>query len=193
MNLTLLRHGVTEGNLRRLYYGKTDLPLCREGEEGLRLLAQRGNYPTAPRYYVSGLRRTVETLKILYGNVPYETLSDLREIDCGDWEMKHYEELKDDPAYLRWCEDTAHTPCPGGESFQAVQKRALAALTPLLGQDEDAVCITHGGVIALLLQAWFPVEENENYRRVPMPGTGYQIRIEGGIPVSYCAVPPEEI
>ena len=31
MKLTLLRHGITEGNRRRLYYGSTDLPLLSEG------------------------------------------------------------------------------------------------------------------------------------------------------------------
>ena len=31
MRLTLLRHGETEANRRRLYYGATDLPLLPEG------------------------------------------------------------------------------------------------------------------------------------------------------------------
>ena len=30
MKLTLLRHGITEVNRRRLYYGSTDLPLLSE-------------------------------------------------------------------------------------------------------------------------------------------------------------------
>lgn len=189
MNLTLLRHGITEGNRRRLYYGKTDLPLLPEGEEALRRLADGGGYPTAPRYYTSGMLRTEQTLALLYGNVAHERLSGLREIDCGDWEMKSYDQLKEDPSYLRWCEDTVYTPCPGGESFFAARQRALAALTPVMDGAEDAVCITHGGIIAFLLQAWFPVDEAQSYRRTPQPGTGYQICVEHGVPVSYRAVP----
>ena len=31
MKLTLIRHGITEGNARRLYYGAADIPLLPEG------------------------------------------------------------------------------------------------------------------------------------------------------------------
>ena len=33
MKLTLIRHGITEGNARLLYYGAADIPLLPEGEE----------------------------------------------------------------------------------------------------------------------------------------------------------------
>lgn len=192
MKLTLLRHGITEGNKRHLYYGRTDIPLLPEGEAALRLLAQRGGYPKARRYYTSGLFRTEQTLALLYGDVPHEVLPDLRELDCGDWEMKSYEDLQYDPAYLRWCEDTSRTPCPNGESLLDVQHRSLAALQPILEAEEDAVCVTHGGVICVLLQAWFPVPVEENHLRAPRPGTGYEITVENGVPVSYRSVPPTD-
>ena len=35
MRLYLLRHGLTEANAKRLYYGKTDLPLSPEGRAQL--------------------------------------------------------------------------------------------------------------------------------------------------------------
>ena len=54
MKLTLLRHGITEGNRRRLYYGSTDLPLLRKGGRRWRTyvpkeatLRQRGTIPVA--------------------------------------------------------------------------------------------------------------------------------------------------
>ena len=55
MTLTLIRHGLTEGNLKRLYYGSTDLPLTEAG-----IAALRTNPPAAPEaqdYYTSGMRR----------------------------------------------------------------------------------------------------------------------------------------
>ena len=36
MNLTLIRHGKTEGNLKNLYYGSTNLPLTDIGIAALR-------------------------------------------------------------------------------------------------------------------------------------------------------------
>lgn len=192
MKLTLLRHGMTEGNRRRLYYGSTDLPLLPEGIEQLRRMAAGGGYPTAARYYTSGLVRTEQTLEALYGPVEHTALPGMREIDCGRWEMKSYDQLKDDPVYLRWCEDMDNVACPGGESFAQVRRRVLAAVQPLLAAGEDAVCVTHGGVIGFLLQAWFPVPAEENYTRIPAPGAGYQITVERGTPVSYRPVPEKE-
>lgn len=56
MTLTLIRHGLTEGNLKRLYYGSTDLPLTETG-----IAALHSDPPAAPEaqdYYTSGMRRT---------------------------------------------------------------------------------------------------------------------------------------
>ena len=55
MTLTLIRHGLTEGNLKRLYYGSTDLPLTEAG-----IAALHSDPPAAPKaqaYYTSGMRR----------------------------------------------------------------------------------------------------------------------------------------
>ena len=93
MKLTLLRHGITEGNRRRLYYGSTDLPLLQEGWEALEDLRAQGGYPTATRYYTSGMIRTEQTLLALYGPVSHEVLPGLREMDFGAFEMRSYEEL----------------------------------------------------------------------------------------------------
>ena len=129
MKLTLLRHGITEGNRRRLYYGSTDLPLLQEGWEALEDLRAQGGYPTATRYYTSGMIRTEQTLLALYGPVSHEVLPGLREMDFGAFEMRSYEELEHDPAYLAWLEgDVEANLCPGGESGQRVTTRALEAL-----------------------------------------------------------------
>jgi len=45
--LTLIRHGLTEGNVRRWYYGALDLPLCETGKSALREAAA-GGLPGGP-------------------------------------------------------------------------------------------------------------------------------------------------
>ena len=126
MKLTLLRHGQTEGSLRDLYYGATDLPVLPESLAALHESA--GRYPTAPRYYTSGLLRTEQTLRAIYGDVPHTALPGLREMDFGDFEMRSYEELKDDPAFRQWMTDSEHNPCPNGESAPQTMARNLAAM-----------------------------------------------------------------
>lgn len=189
MKLTLLRHGITEGNLRRLYYGSTDLPLLPEGRAALETLAKSGMYPTAARYYTSGMLRTEQTLAVLYGNVPHQILHDLREMDFGIFEMQSYEQLKDDLLYQKWLTGAVEENiCPNGESAAQVSRRALQALQPLLVRGEDAVCVTHGGVIAGVMDAWFP-EQNHRYGWTPQPGTGYQITFQNRNALDYCIVP----
>lgn len=188
MKLTLLRHGETEGSRNDLYYGAADLPVLPESLEELKRRAQGGGYPRAARYYISGLLRTEQTLRALYGDVPYTVLPGLREMDFGDFEMKSYEQLKDDPAYQAWITDAEHNACPHGESSPQVLARSLAAIGPVLAAGEDAVCVIHGGVTAGLMMSWFG---GIRYDYSLLPGTGYQVSVVGGKPVDYIKIPKE--
>lgn len=189
MKLTLIRHGMTEGNMRRLYYGSTDIPLLPCSELRLRQMAEKGGYPAAPHYYTSGMLRTEQTFRALYGDIPHGVLRDMREIDFGEFEMKTYEELSNTDAYQRWIDgDIEANVCPGGESGRMVTKRALNALAPIIASGEDAVIVTHGGVIGGLIQHWFPAV-NGRYSFTPEPGTGFTIEFEDGRPMHIVSVP----
>ena len=169
MKLTLLRHGQTEGSLRELYYGAADIPVLPESLAALH--ANAAAYPTAPRYFTSGLLRTEQTLQAIYGDVPHTRLPGLREMDFGDFEMRSYEELKDDPAFRCWAEDSEHNPCPNGESAP-----------------QTMVCVIHGGVIAGFMMTWFGGLRVDWYRAA---GTGYQVTFENGVPTGWVRVPED--
>lgn len=186
MKLYLLRHGLTEANERRLYYGRTDLPLSEAGRAALCACAAP---PAVVRYFTSGLLRTEQTLEILCGSVPHTVLPGLREMDFGTFEMKSYMELKDDPAFRRWCEgDNEANRCPGGESANEVTQRALAALSPVLADGLDTLCVTHGGVIAGVLARWFG---GNRFDWTPQPGCGYCVEAENGVPRTVSPFPGE--
>lgn len=187
MKLTLLRHAQTEGSLRNLYYGAADIPALPESLSELHRRA--GDYPTAQRYYTSGMLRTEQTLAAIYGNVPHTRLPGLREMDFGDFEMKSYEELKDTPAYQAWITDVEHNPCPHGESAPQVLRRSLAAIAPVVQRPEDAVCVIHGGVTAGLMMTWFG---GGRYDYSVSPGQGFQVTFREGQPVSYTRIPTAE-
>ena len=170
MKLTLLRHAQTEGSLRNLYYGAADIPALPESLSELHRRA--GDYPTAQRYYTSGMLRTEQTLAAIYGNVPHTRLPGLREMDFGDFEMKSYEELKDTPAYQAWITDVEHNPCPHGESAPQVLRRSLAAIAPVVQ-----------------MMAWFG---GGRYDYSVSPGQGFQVTFREGQPVSYTRIPAAE-
>ena len=186
MKLTLLRHGDTAGSRDDLYYGAADIPVLPDSLEMLAERAKTGVYPTAARYYTSGLLRTEQTLVAIYGNVPHTRLPGLREMDFGDFEMKSYQQLKDTPAYQAWIADVEHNPCPHGESAPQVLARNRAAMDRVLAAGEDAVCVIHGGVTAGLMMTWFG---GGLYDYSVKPGTGFTVTFENGRPVSYIRVP----
>ncbi len=66
----MIRHGITEGNQKRLYYGSSDIPLAEEGIEMLRNLSAQEIYPddTDAKYYTSGMLRTEQTFSLIYRN-----------------------------------------------------------------------------------------------------------------------------
>jgi len=190
MILHLIRHGITEGNEKHLYCGSTDLPLSQKGRQELAALASRGGYPTAGQYFTSGMLRTEETFALLYGETPHNVLIGLRETDFGVFEMKSYEMLKERQDYQAWITgDMDKVGPPDGESNGAVLRRALEALTPVISENADAVCVTHGGIIAALVGNWFSVENR--YAVTPTPGRGWSVTFENGVPLSYFPIPQE--
>lgn len=179
MTVYLIRHGKTIANEQHLYCGKTDLSLSEEGRNSLSQL----HYPIPKsfRYISSGMRRANETLEILFPDTPFEILSDLREVDFGQFEIRSYEELKDDPAYLEWItgDNEANIP-PEGESGEQMTLRTLAAFQHILDDSRDAVIVTHGGVIAALMAHLFPEEQKNRYQWQSPNGGGYCLTFHNG-------------
>ena len=171
MTVTLIRHGKTEANEKWLYCGSTDLPLSEKGREEL----SRIHYDIKNvRFLTSGMKRTNETLKILFGDVPYGEDPGFREMDFGIFEMRSYQELKDTPAYQAWCTgNNEANPAPGGESGLQMKKRVLEAFAEIR---EDTAVICHGGVIAAIMEHLFPEENKTRYDWQPKNGAGYCIR-----------------
>ena len=170
MTIYLIRHGKTEANEKHLYCGSTDLPLSETGKAELQSL----HYDIKNVHFItSGMKRTNETLHILFGDVPYEEDPRFREVDFGVFEMHSYEELKDTPGYQAWItgNNNANVP-PHGESGAQMKERVLTAFSEIR---EDTCIIAHGGVIAAIMEHLFPEENKNLYQWQPKPGCGYVI------------------
>ena len=179
MIIYLIRHGKTEANEKWLYCGSTDLPLSEKGREELR----RIYYDIRNvRFLTSGMKRTNETLHILFGDAHYEEDSRFREVDFGIFEMHSYSELKDTPDYQVWCtgDNEANVP-PNGESGLQMKQRVMEAFLEI---KEDTVIVCHGGVIAAIMEYLFPEEYKTRYDWQPRNGYGYAIAFQEGTTAS---------
>lgn len=171
--ICLIRHGKTEANEKHLYCGSTDLPLSKRGAEELR---EKHYDIKNVRFLTSGMKRTEQTLEILFGPVPHTVEPRFREVDFGKFEMHSYEQLKNDPDYQQWITGNNETNIPPqGESGEAMTRRVLEAFHELADREEDTVLITHGGVIAAIMADQFPGENKNRYQWQPKPGEGYVI------------------
>lgn len=157
MELILMRHGTTQGNLERRFIGTLDVPLIPQGEELARQVSP--SLPEVEHIYRSPLLRCDQTARLLWPDVHHTVIPDLRETDFGVFEGKCHEELQDDPLYLAWLNqgDTPNfSALPVGESPEAVATRVMEGLSQLvahaIAQGYRRVgVVTHGGTLMGLL------------------------------------------
>lgn len=194
--ICLIRHGITEGNKRKLYYGHSDIPLAEEGVEELKRLAEAGVYPDggAADFYTSGLSRTEQTLELIYGKQKHDTIEGLKEINFGEFEMKSYKELKELEEYQTWIADkNGELSPPGGESLKAFYKRVVRGFEELkrrhalkviaMRHKEEcalSIAVCHGGSISAILESIYPRVKDNIYGWIPEPGHGYILHMKDG-------------
>lgn len=141
--------------------GWTDIPLSPLGWAQVDALARRmASEPAADAVYSSPQQRTVHTARKVAGprHGPLHLRDDLREIGCGEvdgWLVSRVQErypelwaenLRQQNPDFRW---------PGGESYNELRQRSLAALCSLAAVHPGGrvVVVTHAGVISSVLGA----------------------------------------
>lgn len=166
--ILLMRHGqivqepqAEDGSHR--FVGDRDLPLDdtgrRQAREAGRILAALGPGLGLRRAVSSGLSRSVETLALAVDALDPAPLlraePGLREICIGDWQGLYPEEVRrlTPGGFAARGADLAGYRPPGGENFNDVTKRAMAALTGLAREAEAAGDDKNGGVTLAVAHA----------------------------------------
>ena len=182
--LHLIRHGLTEGNLRGLYLGSgTDLPLCGEGRAQLAERKERFEYPQVDTVFSSPRQRAAETANLLFPNAAHQfTVKDLREAGFGVFEGRPVKELVRDPDFEKWITPGSGFVPKGAEPTQEFHRRCAETLLRLfeymIRMDvTEAACVTHGGVImSMLSQRALPSRRPEQW--MADPGCGYTVQTD---------------
>jgi len=159
--LTLVRHGETDWNARRLIQGSTDIPLNDTGREQARIAADvlRDRLTDGSPLVVSAsdLSRAHETARIIaaeLGAAAPRTYPQLRERSYGDAEGVDIAQFRD-----RWG-DWHTAQVPNAESWEDVRVRAVEGLQRAIRDARHCtapvapslVIVSHGALIRELIR-----------------------------------------
>ena len=139
----LIRHEPTQANIERRYIGWTDQSIVRQVSADMAF--------TPSVIYGSDLKRCEETATCYFRDVPFIANAQLRETNFGDFEMKTYDELKNNSLYRAWIDNPLFVAPPNGESLNAFNTRILTAFQEVIKGQEEVTFIVHGGVIKAIL------------------------------------------
>ncbi|MCI7473536.1 MAG: histidine phosphatase family protein [Clostridiales bacterium] len=160
MELILIRHGTTQGNLEKRFIGMLDVPLAPQGEELARKVGPI--LPHVEHIYRSPLIRCRQTAELLWPGVETTVIEELRETDFGPFEGKNHQELKDDPLYQAWIgqgDRLNFAAMPVGETAEQVVERVSIGLEKLAKDAaahgfERVGMVSHGGALMGLLSKY---------------------------------------
>ncbi len=172
MTTTVLiaRHGQTDSNVNGFFMGWSGEDINEVGRAQAHRLSSRLASLPISSVYTSPLRRTLSTANIVAAphNLTPKVLEDLVEINTGDWQGKHMDEISQ-----KWPElwqqsrtDPSEFAMPNGESFHQVTRRAARALETIMADNPEghSLIVTHD-VIARVLVAHVLGVSNSIYRR----------------------------
>lgn len=159
--LTLVRHAATEWSGVR-YCGRSDVPLSQGGREQLGPLVDHLSTVAsgATTVIASPALRSRETATAITAALGGAIRLDerLREIDFGDAEGLTFAEVE-----RRWpslaavlLRADAQMDWPRGERWSDFAERVTAAWRDLSAEPHDAVVVTHGGPLRLMLRLALP-------------------------------------
>lgn len=139
----LIRHELTQANIERRYIGWTDQSIIRQVSANIEF--------TPNVIYGSDLKRCEETATCYFPDVPFIADAQLRETNFGDFEMKTYNELKNNSLYRAWIDNPLSVAPPNGESLKVFNARVLMSFQEAIKGKEEVTFIVHGGVIKAIL------------------------------------------
>jgi alpha-ribazole phosphatase len=149
MEIYLIRH-TTPDIETGICYGQADLDIAtsfiRETESIAKCLPRNIQY-----VFSSPLQRCRKLTDVLFPDHSTEFNDSLKEIDCGDWELKKWDDLPKD-ILDSWMKEFVSSPFPNGESYRQFYQRVINQFEMIVQRCNGPVAIvSHGGVMRSIL------------------------------------------
>jgi 2,3-bisphosphoglycerate-dependent phosphoglycerate mutase len=184
LTLTLVRHGQTHLNARRMLQGSIDSPLTRTGLAGVRVTAQHLSDRRFDAIFSSPQGRAVTTAVEISRLHPYlariHTDEGLREFSFGEWEGRPEQQMEAEHPWSELVPAILSGTHPGfakGESAAAFMRRTTTAFDRIIGtrRSGEVLVVGHG----LTLGAWLTTIDPQGLAALPNASVT-TVTIDGG-------------
>lgn len=166
----LIRHGETDFNKKRFFYGKADVSINETGKEQAALLHQLMKGRSISRVYTSQLKRTQETAAIILPDQTPTAYKALNERDFGLWEGRTANEIQAafPLVWEEWLESPFEVTPSKAEPFDKFKERVWSIVKEIRERaDPEIVIVGHLGVLRLIYQ--FLVNMEADFWSIDIP------------------------
>lgn len=160
MKLYLMRHGETDYNKARCFYGSHDVSINQTGQEQAKSLRQLVKDLSIQAIYTSNLKRSQQTARLVFGDKVFQTRAGFDEKGFGLWEGLTADQIQAQfpEAWEAWLQAPFDVTPPQAEAFSDFQTRVWQTLDELLEDNpfEQIALVAHLGVLRLIYQHLIP-------------------------------------
>lgn len=153
--LILIRHGLTDWNLRRKYCSFTDVDINNNGKKQAKLLYRRLKREKIDKVYSSDRKRAFNFARIALRGHKIKKLAELREFNFGIFEGLTYEKLirRYPKIYKKWLNNPFSITIPDGENLNDFKERIKKILKKLifLNKGKTIAVVSHAGPIKIFI------------------------------------------
>lgn len=155
MKIYLMRHGETDYNRARAFYGSADVSINANGRKQAVILNHIMRKNPVDYVYTSSLQRTHQTANLVFSS-PFTPLKDLDEKGFGRWEALTADDIQASfpREWEAWLQAPFDVTPPEAEPFLHFQKRVQKTIALLLEKhsDDTIAIVAHLGVLRLIYQ-----------------------------------------
>ena len=178
MQLIILRHIQTQAT-EGLCYGQSEPPLPDDFEKQHRQLARALQKQKFHAIYSSPLSRCALLAQAIVGDQKVLTDERLMELNFGEWEGLHWNEIEQRPEAQAFFDDYLRCAPPGGESFIQLIERVESFLMEIKNKHprHQVLVVSHGGPIRAIYGLLENLEPEKYFNRQVAYGHLAQIRL----------------
>ncbi len=167
MEIYLIRH-TTPAIEAGICYGQSDLDITDSFKKEAEVIAR--SLPNNIWHVISSpLQRCRKLAEFLFPGSLVHFNDNLKEINCGDWELKKWNDIPReilDP----WMKEFVTSPFPNGESYEKFYERVINQFEKIIHDYRDPIAIvSHGGVIRSILSYISYTSLQDSFDRFKIP------------------------